>query len=830
MFTRRRTGKQGTDRGTYSGGSLVFNGSSQYLTRTFGTSTDINACTVSFWMKGDPQNGASHFLFGAYQGTNEYTNVNFVNGFFILDTRDGSTTARNRDTEDAGLLRDPHKWYHVVMQFDMDAGAANIWTVYVDNVLYADAVRNSTIVQVHLNDSSISHIIGARNTGSVSAHFSGYLADWHWIDGDHTIAPTEFAEVSADTGAWIPKAYTGSYGNNGYRLTFSDADTTTVTDQSGNGNDWTENGYSSNVGGSYTNDTMIDNYSTLNVLHGRDGTGNPVFSNGNRTITTVSSASNYELALSTIPIKPNSGLFVAEILMSTFPNTNTQIMNFGITAAGFEGTPFDVEVSFGTNNITNSIPGAYWDDRPTVSNRVFVDGTQIRSDTSISQGEYGYIAYNSNNGNVWFGIEDGAGGINWWDSSSGTTGDPDTDSNPVGTITDYEQDMYLVYGGYDTTGGSMVQVANFGATDFANTVPTTAKTLSTANLSEPTIKLPQKYADIGLHTGNGVNPRSLDFSLSFTPDFSWTKSRDETWNHTLYDVIRAVQNELVTNSTATETNQPVRGYLTSFDNGGITVASGSTDANQVNDPGQDYWSLLLKAGGSGVANTDGSISSTVSYGNGFSIVTYTGTGVNATVGHGGTLGRAPDMIIIKERSNDAGDWYVYHSSNTVAPETDHLHLNTTAATADDNTVFNDTEPTSTVFSIGTDDDVNGSTDTYVAYCFWFDKGRGDTPYVGGSYTGNGSTDGALIPTDEMLMAMFKRTDSTGSWEILDRERSPYNPANSEIYADSSLAEVLSDRFDFLSNGIKLRTTSTGFNASGGTYIWFGIKKIDIAYS
>ena len=809
MFTRRRTGKQGVNRGIYTGSSLLLNGTSQYLTRTFGTSTDINACTVSFWMKGDPQDGASHFLFGAYQGTNEYTNVNFVNGYFILDTRDGSTTARSRDTEDAGLLRDPHKWYHVVMQFDMDAGAANIWTVYVDNVLYADAVRNSTIVQVHLNDSSISHIIGARNTGSVSVHYSGYLADWHWIDGDHTIAPAEFAEVSADTGAWVPKAYTGSYGNNGYRLTFSDADTTTVTDQSGNGNDWTENGYSSDVGGSYSNDTMIDNYATLNPLHLIDNaqpSTASTFSNGN--LTRVDTGASSGCPATIFAPSDDSNIYYAEATITTLGQVYVGILS-----------------AFKDYN-----DNAYTDGNSVMINQsgnIFTNGDSGDNGLggSFTTSDVIMVAFQPSTTTVWWG-KNGT----WYDVSSGTSTAAASFAAAVGYdwSGDFTNAPVSFYVAQSTTGTTSV-TWEFGQKGFTYQ-PTGTKALSTANLPEPTIKLPQQYADIGLHTGNGVNPRSIDFGLSFTPDFSWTKSRDEAWVHVLFDVIRGVENSLYTNSTTTETNQPGRGYLTSFDDGGITVTSGSTSADQVNDPGQDYWSLLLKAGGSGVANTDGSISSTVSYGNGFSIVTYTGTGSAGTVGHGGTLGRAPDMIIIKERSNDAGDWYVYHSSNTAAPETDHLHLNTTAATADDNTVFNDTEPTSTVFSIGTDDDVNGSTDTYVAYCFWFDKGDGDTPYVGGSYTGNGSTDGTFIPTDELQLFLMKRTNSTGDWVFLDRERSPYNVADLILRPNTTNADTVASEVDFLSNGIKQRNADAGSNANGGTYIWFGIKKIDISYS
>jgi hypothetical protein len=198
---------------------------------------------------------------------------------------------------------------------------------------------------------------------------------------------------------------------------------------------------------------------------------------------------------------------------------------------------------------------------------------------------------------------------------------------------------------------------------------------------------------------------------------------------------------------------------------------------------------------------------------GFSVVTYTGTGVAATVGHG--LGVAPPFIIIKNRTG-ASNWIVMGSLLGVNK---YLLLQTTNAVATGAPGYdNGTLATSSVFSISSATDVNGSGTAYVAYCW--------TPIAGysafGSYTGNGSTDGPMIYTGFLpKWVLIKRTDSAGTnWDLYDSARSPYNAMDLELFPNSSSAEYDGDRyFDFLSNGFKPRTTVSDINASGGTYIY-----------
>ena len=238
-------------------------------------------------------------------------------------------------------------------------------------------------------------------------------------------------------------------------------------------------------------------------------------------------------------------------------------------------------------------------------------------------------------------------------------------------------------------------------------------------------------------------------------------------------------------------------------------------------------------GGTTSSNTDGSVTTTVQANTtaGFSIVLYTGTGANATFGHG--LGAVPKMIITKTRSN-SGDWMVYHGANTSAPQTDFLKLNATNLTEDLNTVFNDTAPTSSVFSLGSNGDVNTSGRTQVAYVFAEVEGYSKF----GSYDANGNDDGTFVflgfrPAFFMLKNTSNNTNG-GNWVIMDDTRlgddvGAIPPILSHLKANSSDAEFDAANYpmaDFLANGFKLRLggTNSGLarnvnNANGNDYIY-----------
>jgi hypothetical protein len=232
---------------------------------------------------------------------------------------------------------------------------------------------------------------------------------------------------------------------------------------------------------------------------------------------------------------------------------------------------------------------------------------------------------------------------------------------------------------------------------------------------------------------------------------------------------------------------------------------------------------MVEATGTGSSNTTGSINTTstlVDETLGLSISKYTGTGANATIGHG--LGVAPGMIIIKNLGvTDA--WAVYYGDNT-----DYLVLNTTAATVDDATMWNDTTPSSTVFSIGSNHQVNASSENYIAYCF------APSQFISiGSYEGNGNVNGALVPTINSLgvpiqpvWAITKSIDSTSDWDMYDKERLGYNVENAHLVADNTTVESTADNLDIVTGGLKMRIATDPNVAESYIYMAIGTPMID----
>jgi len=324
-----------------------------------------------------------------------------------------------------------------------------------------------------------------------------------------------------------------------------------------------------------------------------------------------------------------------------------------------------------------------------------------------------------------------------------------------------------------------------------------------------TIDNPGLFFNTVLYTGNG-STQSIT-GAGFKPDWVWIKDRTNANSHRLNDIVRGATKYLISSATSAEATESAG--LTSFDSDGFSLGSNS-DFNG-NSANLASWNWLA-GGGQGSSNTDGSINTTYTSANttsGFSIVKYTGTGSNATVGHG--LGAAPSMIIIKNLGASQG-WCIFHES---IGATKFLSLNSTDASVTASDRFNDTSPTSSVFSVGTHADTNGSSATYIAYCFAEKQGYSKI----GSYTGNGSSAGPVIYTGfKPAWIIIKRFDTTNDWIMHDNKRSPRNNVHAQLYADLSNAEGSagsSKGFDFLSNGLKAVGDGNSYNASNGTYIY-----------
>jgi len=322
---------------------------------------------------------------------------------------------------------------------------------------------------------------------------------------------------------------------------------------------------------------------------------------------------------------------------------------------------------------------------------------------------------------------------------------------------------------------------------------------------------PTDYFNTLLWTGDNTSPRSLT-GLDFQPDWVWIKRRSSAKDHGLFDSVRGGTKKLESNTTDAEINGD-NGQISSFNSDGFSVITGTADNSGVNISGSTFVAWNWLAANGTASNTDGSITSTVSANttSGFSIVSYTGTGSAATIGHG--LGVAPSMIITKYR-DDINNWGVYHKNISAGK---YLELNTNIAEASNTAVWNNTDPTSSVFSVGTNNRAN-SAGAMIAYCFAEKKGFSKF----GSYTGNGNDDGVFIYTGfTPAFVIRKRTDSTNTWVMFDNKRPEYNVRDKRLGADISDGEASgnTNRLDLLSNGFKNRGTATGSNGSGASYIY-----------
>ena len=325
-----------------------------------------------------------------------------------------------------------------------------------------------------------------------------------------------------------------------------------------------------------------------------------------------------------------------------------------------------------------------------------------------------------------------------------------------------------------------------------------------------TINDPSAQFQTVLWTGDSADDRSITNTgnANLQPDVVWIKNRNSTQNHYLYDSTRGANVQLLPADTAGETT--VADRMQAFQTDGFQVGSSS----EVNYNSYTYVGWQWKAtAGTTASNGNGSITSTVQANTtaGFSIVKWTGTGSAATIGHG--LGVAPQMIIVKNLDKSA-QWGVYHYK---VGNTKYLALNDDDAAATYSGYWNDTSPTTTVFSVGSDGDVSGGNgEEVISYVFSSTKGYSKF----GSYKGNGNADGTFVYTGfKPAFLMIKRTSGTNHWHMFDNKRDPENVVQKHILADLDNAEASNTWGDLLSTGFKLRTTLVGVNGSGDDYIY-----------
>ena len=299
--------------------------------------------------------------------------------------------------------------------------------------------------------------------------------------------------------------------------------------------------------------------------------------------------------------------------------------------------------------------------------------------------------------------------------------------------------------------------------------------------------------------------------IEHQPDFTWIKGVNIGTQHYLFDSVRGATKILISNGTNAEFT--VAQTLKSWNSDGFVLGT----SDDVNGSGRTYVAWNWKAGtsftndasatGIGTIDSTGSVSTDA----GFSIVSYTSTGSNGSIKHG--LSTTPSMIIFKRRSGDTENWVVYHKS---LGATKNIKLNLTDAVSTSSTRFNDTSPTSSVFTVGTSGDTNGGTSPFIAYCFAEKKGYSKF----GSYTGNGNVSGPMIWTGfSPAFLMIKQTAAANDWFMIDNKREPFNPNNVQLVANGTSASTNKGDLDLLSNGFKPRSSNAAWNENNAQYIY-----------
>jgi hypothetical protein len=786
--------------------SLRFNdGDSPTLSRTPASTGNRKTWTFSYWIKRSTISTVQQtFAVGTNAATPWF--LNYINSDDTLHVwfHDGTNSYFSYGLNQ---LRDVSAWYHIMYVVDTtQSTASDRLKVYINGSemtwnTYAPPAQN---FDTQVNTTS-THYIGRAGNGQ---YFDGYIAETYFIDGQ-ALSPTDFGEFDEDSGIWKPIEYSGSYGTNGFYLDFENSGSLGA-DQSGNGNDFTPTNLAST---DQTTDTPTNNFATLNPLSDSGAT----LSEGNtQGINAPSSA--------TSTIAPTSGKWYVEFQNSALQNSSIGLVNLDAWASTTDIYPFAqasavLIESFANYNVTYGNTAS--------------SPTTLQTGTQYNASKYGF-AFDLDNGNVYVSADG-----NWY---GGSNFNQASFSNAVAVTTDIPTNTPMAF----FTRGSFVSAyyVNFGNPppsysissgnsddngygNFEYAPPSGYLALCTQNLAtelSPTIDDGSQYFDTALHTGNNGSGRTFT-GLNFQPDWIWGKVRDSS-NYTPFSVdsSRGGDKFLTISSSATE-DSGSHGEVSSFNSDGTTWIDGSNvtyprlyynDGSGSALGGSTYVFWQWKAnGGSTSSNTDGTITSTVQANTtaGFSIVTYTGTGSNATVGHG--LGKALDMIIVKNRSAGGRGWVVW---NNALAGNEALELNATDAKITSATSWNSTVPTSSVFSVGTRVGTNESSQTFVAYCFADIEGYSKF----GKYTGNGSTDGTFVYTGfRPAWVLYKKSSATENWHILDNKRDTLNPNSFGIDPNTTGAEAndANLQMDFLSNGFKLRTSHGTANASGSTYIY-----------
>ena len=809
--------------------SLRFeDGSSHKLTRTFSSDVDNDKkMTISVWVKrGNLNTGSTQVILANYTGVRYLGELCFDNdtdGIRFDPGGNGDGSSNHYRVITSAQFRDVGSWYHIVLAYDStqstDTNRVKLYVNGEQQTLVADGSGQSFPPQNYGHEYSYN---GANNTiGEFGASFNsgyldGYLSEFNFIDG-LTLDPTYFGETK--NGVWIAKKYTGSYGTNGYRLEFKNtsvgtgSSSTIGADTSGNDNHWTSSGIAAHD--CNMPDSPENNWCTLNPLELDENNSGAATLEGNLKWTNV----NANIG-STFGFGNQGGKYYWEYLYVSSTDSNhyqgVTLQKDGISLTNAYSTGIALYFNDGTTRVDGTSGTGF--------------GGQIGADNIIQ------FKLDLDNGTLQFGKNNTyIDALTLPTSVGGWRAGGIQAAGSGGTrvfVANYGQDSS--FAGNKTAQGNTD--AN-GLGDFYYAVPSGFLAVCSANLPEPTIgpnsaTQADDHFNTVLWTGNGSNSHGIT-GVGFKPDWVWIKERTNASSQYLIDSSRGLGTgdsfrALLSDNVDSEYTG-LNDQLRTLDSDGFTLDD-NTDTNfYVNRNNETYVAWNWKAnGGTTSSNSDGSQTTTVQANTtaGFSIVLYTGTGSTDTFGHG--LGAVPKWFFTKTRST-TGDWIVYHGANTSAPQTDFLKLNENNATEDLNTMYNDTAPTSTVFTLSTNGDVNTSGRTQVGYCFAEVEGYSKF----GSYNGNGNADGTFVYTGfRPAWVLIKNTARSADWRLHDIARQPTNDEGGHILLpNSNSAEVTNEYdIDFLSNGFKLRSGDVYENGSAELLIYAAFAEQPFKYA
>ena len=770
-----------TDNGTIGKSILSNPGDDPILTYDISgeTATSADKWTFSAWVKRTGTGSTQYFAGTSIDGNTE-TKLGFDTSdrAYWVNTAGGSVTAQmisNRTFEDTS------KWYHFVWSMDStQSTAANRARLYVDG----DEITSwSTATYITQNNDYV-WTTGdqQRINWGATEDLNGYMAEINNVDGQQ-LGPDTFGVTDTSTGRWIPKSLGSiTYGNTGYRLTFANGAGQTIGDDtSGNGHDFTVSNFT-------VSDVSLDSpTSNFTNMRGSFDTGSSIQEGGLKAIT-AGSGSGYNQIVGLAPFGVATGKWYWEVRVTD----NSE----GIIGWKDDGSNGGSQASYSGSTPPGNISGICCG-----SSGSFSDG-ELSIDTGYSGPDLG----TTNNNDIFMFALDldnqrayiGQNG-SWLNSDN-----PETPTAGVGGLSRIGSGnkMYPAIARLDA---SMTGYYNFGQNPSFNGGITAGTETPDSGPGVFKYNPPTGYLAI-----NQDNLPTPDKDIS---DFVWIKSRDTASAHMLFDSSRGSQLRIKSDSTSSETTS--QGTVTKFLKGGFAVGD-QTSVNKASDSTVAW--MWHANGGTTATNNDGSQTSTtqVNTTSGFSIVTYAGTSSGtATIGHG--LSSTPEWIVIKNLT-DSRSWFVYHKDLSGANY--YLNLNSTSAQAVGD-VFNNTAPTSSVFSIQDAGSLNtnGSGKNYLALCWHGVEGYSKF----GSYKGNGSSNGTFINLGfKPAVIITKNISGSYRWNIIDNKRDPFNPAGRWLAPDNTDDEDAytgSYPHDFLSNGFKLRANTTVLNNNNNTFVY-----------